>query len=146
MELIFLLIAGVAGALMAAQGCLNGYLGEKLGLLPATFSVQLLGTLTVGILLLLFGKGGGLFSAAAKVPLYYWLGGPIGVGIIYGVAVAIPKIGVGNATTGIIFFQLLTAYLIDHFGLLNQETVALTWGKALGVLLMVGGAFLLLRR
>ena len=146
MELIYLLIAGIAGALMAVQGCLNAYLGEKLGLLPANFSVQLLGTLTVGGLLFLFGKGGNLFSLAAKVPLYYWLGGPIGVGIIYGVAVAIPKIGVGNATTGIIFFQLLTAYLIDHFGLLNQETVAFTWGKAFGILLMVGGAFLLLRR
>ena len=115
-----------------------------MGLLPANFSVQLLGTLTVGGLLFLFGKGGNLFSLAAKVRFTIgW--GPIGVGIIYGV-VAIPKTGVGNATTGIIFFQLLTAYLIDHFGLLNQETVAFTWGKAFGILLMVGGAFLLLRR
>jgi len=145
-SIVFLLVAGLAGALMAVQGCLNSYLGEKLGLIPATFSVQLLGTLTVGGLLLLMAKGGAFLKAAGEIPYYYWLGGPIGVAIIYGVAVAISRIGAGNATTGIIFFQLLTAYLIDHFGLFNQDTVPLTVGKVIGILLMVGGAFLLLRR
>lgn len=131
---------------MAVQGCLNSFLGEKLGLIPATFSVQFLGTLTIGSLLLIFFRGGSFLSEVGKIPYYYWLGGPLGVAIIYGVAVAIPKVGVGNATTGIIFCQLLTAYLIDHFGLFNQETVAFTGSKLLGLLLMVGGAFLLLRR
>lgn len=143
---LFLLIAGMAGALMAVQGCLNSYLGEKLGLLPATFSVQFLGTLAVGGLLLLCFQGGSFLSQVGKIPYYYWLGGPIGVAIIYGVAVAISKIGAGNATTGIIFFQLLTAYLIDHFGFFNQETAPFTVGKIIGILLMVGGAFLLFRR
>jgi transporter family-2 protein len=145
-SILFLVIAGLAGALMAVQGCLNSYLGEKMGLIPATFSVQLLGTLTVGGLLLLFFKRGSFFSVVGKIPYYYWLGGPLGVGIIYGVAVAISKVGAGNATTGIVFFQLLTAYLIDHFGLFQQETVPLTGGKIIGILLMVSGAFLLLRR
>lgn len=131
---------------MAVQGCLNSYLGEKLGLIPAAFSVQLLGTLTVGGLLLLFFKGGSFLGVVGEIPYYYWLGGPIGVAIIYGVAVAISKIGAGNATTGIIFFQLLTAYLIDHFGLFKQEAVPFTGGKIIGILLMVCGAFLLLRR
>jgi len=145
-QIFFLLIAGLAGALMAVQGCLNSYLGEKLGLIPATFSVQLLGTVTIGLFFLLFSRKADLFSAVVQVPLYYWLGGPLGVAIIYGVATAIPKVGVGNATTGIIFCQLLTAYLIDHFGIFSQETVPFTGGKGLGLLLMVGGAFLLLRR
>lgn len=146
MELVFLLIAGLAGALMAVQGCLNSYLGKKLGLIPATFGVQLLGAITVGLLFLFLSKKNSLLAEITEIPPYYWLGGPLGVAIIYGVAVAIPKVGVGNATTGIIFCQLLTAYLIDHFGLLNQETIPFTGWKILGLLLMVGGAFLLLRR
>ena len=92
MSIVFLLIAGLAGALMAVQGCLNSYLGEKLGLIPATFGIQLLGTLTVGGLLLFFFKGGSFLNAVGEIPYYYWLGGPIGVAIIYGVAVAISKI------------------------------------------------------
>ncbi|NLW55930.1 MAG: DMT family transporter [Firmicutes bacterium] len=146
MNLLYLLIAGLAGALMAVQGSLNSFLGEKLGLLPATFSVQLLGALTAGSLLLLCFRGESLFSQLSSVPLYYWLGGPIGVAITYTVAVSIPRLGVGNATTGIIFFQLLTAYLIDHFGLFNQETLPFTVAKAIGVVLMVSGAFLLLKK
>lgn len=146
MNLLYLLIAGLAGALMAFQGSLNSFLGEKLGLLPATFSVQLLGTLTAGGLLLIFFRGESLVNGVSSVPIYYWLGGPVGVAITYTVVVSIPQLGVGNATTGIIFFQLLTAYLIDHFGLFNQETLPLTVGKAIGMVLMVSGAFLLLRK
>ncbi len=141
-----MLVAGLAGALMAVQGSLNSYLGEKLGLLPATFSVQLLGAITAGSLLLVSARGGSFLQELSSIPLYYWLGGPIGVAITYTVAVSIPQLGVGNATTGIIFFQLLTAYLIDHFGLFNQETLPFTVGKAIGVVLMVGGAFLLLKK
>ncbi len=146
LNILFIFIAGLAGALMAVQGSLNSYLGEKLGLLPATFSVQFLGTLTVGGLLLVFMKGESLLQKLPGIPFYFWLGGPIGVAIIYGVAVAIPKLGVGIATTGIIFFQLITAYLIDHFGLFNQETIPFTIGKVIGIVLMVIGAFLLLRK
>ncbi|MBA2133184.1 DMT family transporter [Hydrogenispora sp. UU3] len=69
MSIVFLLVAGLAGALMAVQGCLNSYLGEKLGLIPATFSVQLLGTLTVGGLLLLMAKGGGFPQGRGRDPL-----------------------------------------------------------------------------
>ncbi len=148
LQFIFLLIAGIAGSLMAIQGSLNSYLGGKLGLLPATFSVQLLGTLTVGGLLLVFLKGQSqsLLEGLPTIPFYFWLGGPVGVAIIYGVAVSIPKLGVGNATTGIIFFQLVTAYLIDHFGFFNQETIPFTGVKVIGIAMMVIGAFLLLRK
>jgi transporter family-2 protein len=146
LDFLSLLIAGLAGALMAVQGSLNSFLGEKLGLLPATFSVQLLGALTGGSLLLLCFRGGSIFPGLGSIPLYYWVGGPLGVAITYTVAVSIPRLGVGNATTGIIFCQLLTAYLIDHFGLFNQETLPFTVGKAIGVVLMVSGAFLLLKK
>ena len=109
LHIISLLISGLAGSLMAIQGSLNSYLGKKLGLIPATFSVQLLGALTAGGLLLFFVKGKSWLEGLSAIPFYFWLGGPVGVAIIYGVATSIPKLGVGNATTGIIFFQLITA-------------------------------------
>ncbi len=140
-----LFTAGAAGSLMAIQGTLNALAGKITGLLPATFLVHLLGTVTAGLLLLIFPPAG-LLKKIPSVPLYAWLGGPIGVAIIYGVAVSIPHLGVGVATTGIIFFQLLTAYFIDHWGLLGREHIPFTWLKLLGILLMAGGAYLLLKR
>ncbi len=141
-RMIPLLFAAGSGALMAIQGTLNSLLGKVIGLLEGTFSVHLLGTITAGVLLLIWGNGS--FSKIASVPWYAWLGGPIGVGIIFGVAVSIPKLGVGVATTAIIGAQLLTAYMIDHFGLLGMEQIPFNLCKLGGIILIVAGAKLLL--
>ena len=116
---------------MALQGTLNSILGKTIGLLAATFSVQLVGAVTAGILLLCLG--GAEFGKLASAPWYVWLGGPIGVAIIFGVAFSIPKLGVGMATTAIIGAQLLTAYLIDHFGLLGMDRIPFNFIKLGGI-------------
>ena len=134
--------AALSGAFMAFQGTLNSILGKTIGLLAATFSVQLVGAVTAGILLLCLG--GAEFGKLASVPWYVWLGGPIGVAIIFGVAFSIPKLGVGMATTAIIGAQLLTAYLIDHFGLLGMDSIPFNFIKLGGIVMIVIGARILL--
>lgn len=149
-KIVFLLTAGIAGALMAVQGTLNALAGKIAGLIPTTFIVHLLGSISAGLLLLFFNPGGIAFGEILQkipsVPLYAWLGGPIGVAIIYGVAVSIPRLGVGVATTGIIVFQLLTAYAIDHFGLLGREHLPFNLIKLTGILLLAAGSYLLLKK
>ena len=149
-KILFLLIAGVAGALMAVQGTLNALAGKTVGLIPATFIVNLLGSVTTGLLLVFFHPNAAAFGEILQkipsVPFYAWLGGPIGVAIIYGVAVSIPRLGVGMATTGIITLQLLAAYAIDHFGLFGREHLPFNWIKLLGILLLAAGSYLLLKR
>lgn len=149
-KFLFLLIAGLAGALMAVQGTFNAQAGKIIGLTPATFIVNLLGSVTAALLLCFFqpgGKGfGEILQKIPSMPFYAWLGGPIGVAIIYGVAVSIPRLGVGMATTGIITLQLLAAYAIDHFGLFGREHLPFNWIKLLGILLLAAGSYLLLKR
>jgi transporter family-2 protein len=140
--IISLLLAALAGALMAIQGTFNSISGKIIGLLEGTFSVHLLGTITAGILLLFLGNGN--LARLGSVPWYAWLGGPFGVAIIYGVAVSIPKLGVGVATTAIIGAQLLTAYCIDHFGLFGMAQIPFNFAKLGGILLIVTGARILL--
>ncbi len=141
-KIFYLLMAGAAGSLMAIQGTFNSALGKVIGLLEGTFSVHLLGTVTAGILLLFLGNGS--FARLASVPWFAWLGGPIGVAIIFGVAFSIPRLGVGVATTAIIGAQLLTAYLIDHFGLFGMEPIPFGLYKFLGIALIVVGSKMLL--
>jgi transporter family-2 protein len=141
-KIISLLMAATAGALMAVQGTFNSITGKIIGLLEGTFSVHLLGAVAAGILLLLFGNGS--FQKYGEVPWYAWLGGPIGVAIIFGVAVSIPKLGVGVATTAIIAAQLLTAYAIDHFGLFGMTVIPCNLVKLGGIILIVVGAKILL--
>ena len=141
-KIFTILLAALAGALMAVQGTLNSAAGKVIGLLEGTFSVHFLGTVTAGILLLFWGNGS--FSKAAEVPWYAWLGGPIGVAIIFGVVSSIPKLGVGIATTAIIGAQLLTAYFIDHFGLFGIAHIPFNLAKLGGILLIMAGAKILL--
>ncbi len=141
-KILYLLMAAAAGSLMAIQGTFNSVLGKVIGLLEGTFSVHLLGTVTSGLLLLFLGNGS--FAKYTAVPWFAWLGGPIGVAIIFGVAVSIPRLGVGVATTAIIGAQLLTAYLIDHFGLFGMEHIQFNLYKLLGIALIVIGSKMLL--
>jgi transporter family-2 protein len=59
---------------------------------------------------------------------------------------SIPKLGVGIATTGIIAAQLLTAYIIDHFGLFGMEKIPFNYLKLIGIALIVTGSKILLHR
>lgn len=141
-KILYLLMAAASGSLMAIQGTFNSVLGKVIGLLEGTFSVHLLGTVTAGLLLFFFGNGS--FAKFTSVPWFAWLGGPIGVAIIFGVAISIPRLGVGVATTAIIGAQLLTAYLIDHFGLFGMEHIPFCFYKFLGIVLIVVGSKMLL--
>jgi transporter family-2 protein len=42
--------------------------------------------------------------------------------------------------------QLATAALVDRFGLFGLERIPFTWQRALGLVLLAGGALLVLKR
>lgn len=139
-----LLLAFISGVLMAVQGALNAGLSKVIGLLETTFVVHITGTILIGLLLFGLRMGKGNLSAFAEAPWYVYLGGIVGVGIIYLVAASIPEVGAANATTAIIVGQVLTAILIDHFGAFGLEQSSYGWNQIIGlVLLAIGGKLLL---
>ena len=145
-DMFFLLIAFLAGVAMAGQGTMNSALGKAIGLSESTFVVHLTATLAMAAVLIL-GLGDGNWSNYDSIPWYYYFGGLIGVGITYGVVISIAKLGAAIATTSIfpsIICQVLTACLLDHFGIFGLEKSPLSWLKLLGVGLLALGAKLLL--
>lgn len=143
--MISLFLAALSGILMALQGSLNSALGKVVGLLEATFVVHVLGSL-LSLLLLVFGLGDNKWRDFAQAPWYTFLGGFLGVGIVYLVVASISKIGVAPATTAIIVGQVSTAALVDFFGWFGHEPLPFGFLKILGLALMAGGAWLLLSR
>ncbi len=144
-NILLLLLALISGVLMAVQGSLNAALSKVIGLLETTFVVHLSGTVILLILLFVVRIGKGNLSALPEAPWYAYLGGAVGVGIIYLVAASIPTLGVANATTAIIVGQVLTAIMIDHFGALGLERITYGWNQLIGLVLLVIGAKLLLK-
>lgn len=142
--MIALVTACVAGILMAIQGVLNSGLGKATGLLKATLAVHVVGLAGIIPLVLVYARADGRRLTGA--PWYYYLGGLIGVGIIYAVAASIGRIGACAATTAIIVGQVLTAALLDHLGVCGLERVPFQAIKVVGVAFLAGGAWILLRR
>lgn len=144
-EMLAIAMAAISGGLMALQGSMNSALSKAVGLLEATMIVHITGTIFVIILLFVLRLGNGNFLAITQVPWYLYLGGIIGVGIIYLVTASIPVVGVANATTAIIIGQLLVAIVIDYIGAFQLGKVEFGFSQLAGVILLAIGARLLLR-
>ncbi len=139
-----LLVAALAGAFMAVQGTLNSVLSKIVGLLEGALVVHAVGLVVVLGAFLAVSRGSGGLPSLAEAPWYTYLGGAFGVAIIIAVAFSIPRTGVANATTAIIVGQVLTALLIDHYGLFGLREIPLTWSKGAGLLLLAAGGYFLL--
>ncbi|MEC9488609.1 MAG: DMT family transporter [Halanaerobium sp.] len=138
------LFASLAGLLMAVQGSINSVLGKKVGLWEANLIVHVTGVFVLVLILFLLRVGSSGFHKLSQAPWYTFLGGLLGVMIIYGVTVSIPKLGVAIATTAIVVAQVSTALVIDHFGLFGLEEVPFSWLKALGLVFLAIGTRLML--
>ncbi len=138
-------IAFISGILMAVQGSFNAVLSKAAGVIEATFIVHLTGTLVLAMALFVFGMNKRPFFPLPAVPWYVYLGGVIGVFIVYFVAISIPAVGVSNATTAIIIGQVITALLIDHLGAFGLEASAFGVQQVMGLFLLAIGAKLLLK-
>ncbi|MGI6096716.1 MAG: DMT family transporter [Dethiobacteria bacterium] len=143
LKIIALIIAALAGGLMAVQGSLNTALAKFVGLSGATFIVHLIGVVAIALFLII-GIGEAKLGSYLRAPWYAYLGGLFSVLIIYAVAYSIRHIGVAKATTAIILAQVSTALLVDHFGFFGLKEICFTLYKGLGVLLLAGGAYLML--
>lgn len=131
---------------MAVQGSINSGLGKLIGVLRATLVVHLTGTILALLLVLLPFLREKRGTSYTEIPWYLYMGGVLGVAIVYLVAVSIPKLGVAVATTLIIVGQVGTALAIDEMGLFGLQRVPFTWVKGAGLILLAIGAGLLLKK
>lgn len=135
--------AGLAGAVQAA---VMGELGERVGIVPAVaFSVIVAVLLGLAALLMWERSFGGV-RAALHEPAWLWLGGLMSIYIILAITVGPPRIGVA-ATVGIVIAgNLVSAAVIDRYGLFGQDVIPIDRWRLLGLLLLAAGAALSLSR
>lgn len=132
------LVAGIAGSIQVA---VMGRFGERIGSIEALVANLAFSTLLASLVLLALRQGVGGTGGAFRSPWWYWLGGGgMGVLVVFSITVCAPRIG-ATATIGLLIAgQLAMGVVIDRFGLLGVDEVALTWPRALGVLLLGVGA------
>ena len=138
--LIGMIISIIAGAAMSVQGVMNTRLGEGLGNMHANAFVQ--GTAFILSLIALIFARGGSFMQLGAVNKLYWFGGALGIVITLTVMLGIKNLGTTAAISVILISQLLTAALIDAFGLMGSERLPFGWNKYVGLAVMCGGMVL----
>jgi len=135
--------AGFAGSVQAA---VLGRLGDKVGTVEAVgFSTLVAGATGIAVLLVARRSLQGVQHSVHE-PVWMWLGGILSAFIVLSITFAAPKIGVAAAIGLVITGNLIVAAAIDRFGWFGVDPIPLEWTRIVGILLLAGGAALVLRR
>jgi bacterial/archaeal transporter family-2 protein len=137
------LAAGLAGSVQAA---VMGRLGERVGSVEAVAWATLLSVVLATAALLVVRGGLGGLADAWQAPKWLWLGAVMGTFIVFTITFASPRIGTAATIGLLVAGQLVAGAVIDRYGLFGFERIALTWPRALGILLLAVGAVLTLKR
>ena len=136
-------LAGLAGSIQVA---VMGRFGSRIGVVEAlAFATRIQLLLSATLLLVTRGGFGGI-SGALRAPSWMWSGGLMGLIVVLAITFAQPRIG-ATATIGILIAgQLGMGAVIDRFGLFGVEQIAISWPRALGIVLLGAGAALSLAK
>ncbi len=143
-NLVLVLMVGLAGGIaVGLQAPLASMMSGRLGTLESVFIVHLGGAILAGLPLLAI-RGGNL-GAWHDVPWYALAAGAFGLVVLSAVSYTIPRIGVATTVTLIVVAQLVTAALLDHFGLLGATVRLLDPVRLLGIGVLLAGTWLIMR-
>jgi bacterial/archaeal transporter family-2 protein len=137
------LVAGVAGSVQVA---VSGAFGRRIGVLEATAFGSIAATILICALVLVARQGFGGVIAGFREPPWLWLNGLMGAIVVLSITFTAPRIGT-FATIGLLIAgQLAMGVAIDALGLFGLERIPLNAARITGLLLLAGGALLVLRR
>lgn len=135
---LIMFLAGIGIPIMAA---LNSGLGTRINdpVLACTFLfvVGLVASLCV-----LATQPSVNVSSLKTVPFYFLLGGFFVAFYTFSATFITPKIGVGNVVAFVLLGQLCALAVIDHYGLMGAPQFSMTSKRAIGLVLMGIGVFL----
>ncbi|RMB36057.1 transporter family-2 protein [Sphingomonas sp. PP-F2F-G114-C0414] len=81
-------------------------------------------------------------STLKGAPSWAWLGGLYGACFVAALAYASPRLGLASALTIAVGSQLVTALVLDRFGLLGLSAQPISLMRVGGVVLVIGGVLL----
>ncbi|ANY68311.1 hypothetical protein BBD42_18900 [Paenibacillus sp. BIHB 4019] len=136
-----ILFSLMAGALVSIQAIFNSKVNERAGTWATTTLVLGLGflaSMTIGFIL----EGKQLFAWQEMQP-WFWFSGLIGVGVVMSLVQAMKRLSPTIAISIVMTSEVLFALLWDSLGWMGLEQVPFTINKLLGVMVIIGGIFVL---
>ena len=139
---IVMLLAGIGIPIFAA---FNAQLGARLGS-PALAAVvfSLVAFASIFTYRAFFGSSAQLSQVLLQPP-HLFLGGVLFAFYILSITTIAPRIGVGNAVFLVLLGQMISAAIIDQFGLFGAVKQPINALRAAGIFMMAGGLVLIQR-
>ncbi len=134
---LIMLAAGIGIPVLAA---LNAALGQRLGSPVAAGVILFLVALATTSIVFFFS--GASLKGALSAPPHLFLAGTLVAFYVLTITWVAPTFGVGNAVFFVLIGQLISAALIDHYGLFGAVRHPLTLARASGIGVMAAGVFL----
>ncbi len=135
-----------AGCLVGMQAPINSRLGKVLGSVQAATFSFIVGTVAL-VLIASFVRGGlGNLSHVGRAPWWALIGGLLGAVYVTVALVAVRTLGASGLTAVVITGQLAISVAIDRFGLLGVARQPVGVQRILGLVLLVAGVLLVVRK
>jgi transporter family-2 protein len=140
------LLAAAAGIFVGLQAPVNSRLGKEIGSLQAatvSFTVGLLALILVASL-----SSGGISGVtnAGRAPWWALIGGVLGAFYVTVALVTVRTLGLSALTAIVVSGQLAIAVVVDRFGLLGIAKQHIGAPRIIGLVLLLVGAVLVVRR
>lgn len=135
---LIMLAAGIGIPVLAA---LNARLGANIGSPAAAAFILFIIALSATCMAMLITGPGALLRLAGQ-PWHLFLAGLLVAFYVLSITYVAPHFGVGNAVFFVLLGQLVSAALIDHFGLFGAAPSPLTLMRAGGIVVMAAGVAL----
>ncbi|MGZ3885179.1 MAG: DMT family transporter [Bacteroidia bacterium] len=146
-DFIYLVLALITGALIPVQGATNSVFSKSIGNPFITgLMVFIVGLAGMLVFVLVSRTSFPSREQLGAAPAYGYLGGLIVAIYVVMITILSPRIGVGTAIALIVTGQIICSVTIDHFGLFNVAVRSFTVTRLAGVLLMIGGIYLVMKK
>ena len=90
--------------------------------------------------------GRGTFAQAANIPWWAWFGGAVGAVSVTVNLLAVSKVGAAPMIAAALVGPLIAAGIVDHFGWVGVSRVPLNPWRIAGMVLLLGGLFLVQKK
>ena len=138
---LVILIGLIGGVGVGLQVPIAGSMGQRVGGVASSFIIHVSGAIFSG--LFLFLRGGEKIRDWTTLPWYMLIAGIFGLILYLTINVTLPRLGSTMMVSLIIVGQLMAGVVIDHFGLLGVVTRHIDLPRAIGLVVLVLGAYLI---
>jgi transporter family-2 protein len=143
---VAILLGAGAGCLVGMQAPVNSRLGRSVGSIQAATFSFLVGTAALVLIATLFYGGLGSLRHAGNAPPWAFVGGLLGAVYVAVALVTVRTLGVTALTAAVIGGQLAMSVVIDRFGLFGIPRQAIGLDRIAGLVLLVAGVALVVRK